>query len=132
MAISMPITLDGVTYPHIHFTSIKRSFSVLDGENAGRVMTGDMERDIIGTYYNYAVEVDADDRYPAEFDAFYQVISSPQDSHTIVVPYAQTTLTFRAYVSSGQDELDFMMDSQNRWGGLSFNFIAMSPQRRPA
>ena len=54
-----------------------------------------------------------------------------QDSHTIKVPYAQTTLTFEAYVTQGSDELDAMMDSQNRWGELSFNFIAMSPQRTP-
>lgn len=129
--VSMPITLDGQTYPHIHFASIKRSFSVLDGENAGRVMTGKMERDIIGTYYNYAVEVDADDRFPAEYDAFWEAISAPVDSHMLVVPYAQATLTFEAYVSNGQDELDFMMDAQNRWDGLSFNFIAMEPQRVP-
>lgn len=129
--ISLPIRLDGVTYPHIHITSIKRSFSVLDGENAGRVMTGEMERDIIGTYYNYSVEIDADDAFPVEYDEFFEAISAPQDSHTLVVPYAQTTLQFQAYVSNGQDELEYMMDDQNRWGGLSFNFIAMSPKRYP-
>ena len=129
--ISYPITLDGVTYPSIRIMSIKRSFSVLDGENAGRVMTGAMERDIIGTFYNYAVEVDADNIAPAEYDAFYDVISSPVDSHTLVVPYAQTTLEFEAYVSNGEDELEIMGDTFNRWGNLSFNFIAMAPQRYP-
>ena len=131
MAISMPITLDGTTYPHIHFMSIKRTFQVLDGENAGRVIDGAMDRDVIGTYYNYSVEVDSDDAAPEEYDAFYEQIFAPVDSHEIIVPYAQTTLTFRAYASNGQDDLEAMMDAQNRWGGLSFNFIAMSPQRRP-
>ena len=131
MAISAPIKLDNVLYPHIHILSIKRNFQVLDGENAGRVMTGTMERDIIGTYYNYSVEIDADDATPAEYDNFYEAITAPVDSHTIIVPYAQTTLTFQAYVAQGSDELDFMMSSQNRWGNLSFNFIAMSPQRTP-
>ena len=129
--ISYPITLDNVTYPHIHVVSIKRSFSVLDGENAGRVMTGKMERDIIGTYYNYSMEVDADDATPSEYDAFYETISAPNDDHTITVPYAQTTKTFKAYVTNGTDELGAMMQNQNRWGTLSFNFIAMSPQRTP-
>ena len=131
MAISAPITLDGITYPHIRFASIKRNFSVLDGEAAGRVMTGTMERDIIGTYYNYSVEINADDAYPNEYDDFYEAITAPTDSHLIKVPYAQTTLEFDAYVSEGSDELLFMMDAQNRWGGLSFNFIAMSPRRTP-
>ena len=131
MAISNPIQMDGVTYPHIHFVSITRSFQVLDGENAGRVMTGEMERDIIGTYYNYAVEIDADDATPQEYDDFFDAISAPVDAHEIIVPYAQATLTFLAYVTNGQDNLDMMMDAQNRWNGLSLNFIAMAPQRRP-
>lgn len=129
--ISYPITLDGVTYPHIHITSIKRSFSVLDGEIAGRVMTGQMERDIIGTYYNYALEIDPDDATPQEYDAFFESISAPVDSHIIVVPYAQETLTFNAYVTNGTDSLSIMMPNQNRWDGLSFNFIAMAPARVP-
>lgn len=129
--ISYPIAIDGVTYPHIHVVSVKRSFSVLDGQNAGRVMTGKMERDIIGTYYNYSMEIDADDATPSEYDAFYEAISSPDDSHTITVPYAQETKTYEAYVSNGTDELEAMMDAQNRWGNLSFNFIAMSPMRTP-
>lgn len=131
MAISYPITMDGTTYPNIHVVSLKRSFQVLDGENAGRVMTGDMERDIVGTYYNYAMEIDADDASPAEYDSFYEEISAPVDYHVLIVPYAQTTLTFNAYVTNGTDDLEYMMDAQNRWGSLSFNFIAMSPQRRP-
>lgn len=131
MALSYPVTLDGVTYPHIHIMSIKRSFQVLDGENAGRVMTGEMVRDIIGTYYNYAVEVDASSAYASEYDDFYDVISAPVDFHTLIVPYAQTTLTFQAYVSQGSDNLERMFDDSNRWGGLSFNFIAARPQRTP-
>ncbi len=129
--ISYPITLDGTTYQHIRVISIKRNFSVLDGPNAGRLMTGEMERDIIGTYYNYSVEVEADDATPAEYDTFWQTISAPVNSHVLVVPYAQTTLSFNAYVANGSDELLFMMSNQNRWGGLSFNFVAMAPQRRP-
>ena len=128
--ISYPITLDGTTYPHIHVTSIKRNFSVLDGPNAERMMSGEMRRDIIGTYYNYSMSIEAEDNYPGEYDAFYEAITAPVDSHRIVVPYAQRTLTFRAYVSQGSDELDIMMPSSNRWGSLSINFIAMEPQRR--
>lgn len=125
------LTIDNTTFPHIHFTSIKRNFEVLDGENAGRLMSGEMERDIIGTYYNFSVEVEADDNYPAEYDSFYQMISAPQPSHEITVPYGQTTLTFNAYVTQGADELLYMVNG-NRWGGMSFNFIAMEPQRRPS
>lgn len=129
--MKIPLTIDGVEYPHIHITSIKRSFSVLDGENAGRLMTGKMERDIIGTYYNYSCEVDPYDATPDEYDRFYEVISAPQDSHVIVVPYGQSTYTFEAYVANGDDELLDMFDESNRWGALTFNFVAMEPARTP-
>lgn len=127
--ISYPITMDGVTYSTIHVKSIKRNFSVLDGPNATRMQSGAMQRDIIGTYYNYSMEIDADSASRSDYDAFYQTISAPVDSHTIVVPYAQTTITFEAYVTGGADDLLAMEPSANRWGHLSFNFIAMSPMR---
>ncbi len=127
--ISFPITLDGVTYRTLHVTKLTRNFSVLDGENAGRVTTGEMVRDIIGTFYNYTVEIDPDAASREDYDAFYERISAPEDAHLLVVPYAQTTLTFYAYVSQGQDELTMMEDNANRWENLSFSFIAMKPQR---
>ena len=129
--ISYPITMDGVTYDTIHVTKLTRSFSVLDGENAGRVMSGGMQRDIIGTYYNYHVEIDADAASRADYDAFFYEISDSVDSHSLTVPFAQTTFTFEAYVTQGQDELLYMEQAANRWGNLSFDFIAMEPARTP-
>ena len=32
-------------------------------------------------------------------------------------------------MTQGSDELVFMEDEANRWENLSFNFIAMAPQR---
>lgn len=125
----IPLTLDGVSYPGLHVLSLNRSFSVLDGENAGRVMTGTMERDIIGTYYNYTMEIDADDASPDEYDAFYEIISAPQDSHALTVPYGQHLYTFQAYITGGDDALRMVFHNMNRWGGLKINFIAMEPAR---
>lgn len=125
-----PIVIDGVTYPHIYVLSLKRSFSVLDGDNAGRVMTGDMVRDIIGTYYNYSLEIDSDESDPDEYDRLYEVLSAPVDSHTITVPYGQGTLTYKAYATNGEDNLVKCYEELNGWNGLSVNFIAMSPKRR--
>lgn len=110
---------------------MKRSFSVLDGDNAGRVMTGDMVRDIIGTYYNYSMEIDSDESDPDEYDKLYEVLSAPVNSHTITVPYGQRTMTFKAYATNGDDNLIKCYEGINGWNGLSVNFIAMSPQKRP-
>lgn len=129
--MAVPIVMDGIEYPNIHVVSLKRSFQVLDGENAGRVMTGEMDRDIIGTYYNYACEIDASGADREEYDSFYEAISAPVDSHEITAPYGQGSINFRAYVTNGEDNLIAMYE-ENEWSGLSFNFIAMEPQRRPA
>lgn len=131
MAISYPIRLDGVTYQTLHVTKLQRSFQVLDGDGSGRVMSGDMVRDIIGTFYNYSVEIDPDGASREEYDAFYRNISAPVRSHQLEVPFAQETLIFAAYVTQGTDDLLDMTDDANRWGNLSFNFISMGPQRRP-
>ena len=130
--ISYPITLDGVVYPTLHVTKLTRNFSVLDSELSGRtVQSGVMQRDIIGTFYNYSVEIAPDAASRSDYDTFYEAISAPVESHTLVVPYAQTTLTFQAYVTNGSDELTMMEDAANRWENLSFSFIAMAPQRTP-
>ena len=124
--------VDGIKYPGVNVLSLKRNFNVLDGENAGRLMDGSMKRDIIGTYYNYSMELTSDYSDPAEYDALYEVLSAPVDSHTIVMPYGQSTLTFEAYIANGSDDLIHFRRDFNKWKNLSFNFIAMSPQRRPA
>lgn len=126
------LSLDGKAYPNLHVVSLKRSFSVLDGDNAGRVMTGAMKRDIIGTYYNYSMEIDPVSSDLAEYDEFYEAISAPVDSHVLTVPYAQTTLTFDAYVANGEDELVSKYDNRSEWQNLSVNFVAMKPKRTPA
>lgn len=126
------LSLDGKAYPNLHVVSLKRSFSVLDGDNAGRVMTGAMKRDIIGTYYNYSMEIDPVSSDLAEYDEFYEAISTPVDSHVLTVPYAQTTVTFDAYVANGEDELVSKNDDRSNWQNLSVNFVAMKPKRTPA
>jgi len=124
-------TVDGVAYPGVNVLSLKRNFAVLDGPNAGRVMDGSTKRDIIGTYYNYSCQVTSDYSDLTEYDRLYEVISAPVDSHEIVVPYGQGTLTFTAYVANGDDELIHKRPDFNKWNNLSFNFVAMKPQRRP-
>lgn len=127
------LIIDGVKYKGIRITSVKRSFSISDGENAGRLaVSGKMVRDVIGTFYNYQFTVDPSKAEPETYDDFYEVISSPVDFHTIVVPYAQGSMTFEAYVTAGDDTLiEICNDGNNRWGELSFSAIAMEPQRTP-
>lgn len=127
-------SVDGVEYPGVFVKSpIHRSFNVLDGENAGRTMDGRMQRDIIGTYYTYRLEFDSSLSDPEEYDALFEVLSAPVDSHTITVPYGQSSITFEAYVANGDDDLSrIYRNDAKKWDNLSVNFVAMDPQRRPS
>lgn len=125
------VSIDGKYYNiSVPEKGIKRSFSVLDTDNSGRSTAGDMIRDIIGTYYNYTIQFETKNLSRDEYDDLYETLSAPVDYHVITVPYGQTTLTFNAYVTAGDDTLKHTNRSGNDWSGLSVNFIAMSPQRR--
>lgn len=123
-------TVDGRSYNvTVPAGGLKRSGKVMDGDKAGRLQTGRMERDIIGTYYNYSLQIDTKNLDVTEYDDLFQALSAPVDYHTVTLPYGQSTLTFEAYVSNVDDVLKLMQDNRNLWGGLSFNFVAMEPQR---
>ena len=52
------IKLNGISFDaDVAISKYNRNFNVLDGENAGRVMTGRMVRDIIGTYLGHKLTV---------------------------------------------------------------------------
>ena len=124
----MELTVDGKKY-NVLVTSLTRNFQVLDGENAERTLSGTMIRDIIGTFYNYEMKLMPMVGKYGDYDALYQVLSAPQDSHSVVLPYGQGTMSFRAYVTAGQDNLIRKKPGEAYWTGLSVQFIAMAPQR---
>ena len=130
--MSTAFQVDGVSYNVlIPRDGLKRSGQILDGENAGRLQTGRMERDIIGTYYNYTLTIDTKGTSIAEYDALYEVLTSPTDCHRVVMPYGQGMIAFDAYVSGVEDGLIAAEPSRNIWGGMTVNFVAMAPKRRP-
>ena len=122
-------SVDGRTF-NVITSSIQRKASILDGENAGRMLSGRMQRDIIGTYYNYTLSIDPRLLSLADYDALYELLTAPVDSHRLVVPYGQGTLSFEAYISNAEDTLLQMAKGKNLWEGLKLNFVAMEPQRR--
>ena len=123
-----PLEIDGHSY-NVAVTGIKRKAAVLDGKNAGRVLSGRMVRDIIGTYYNYDVSFGTSLLSPTDYDALYELLTAPVDYHTIIIPYGQESLTYQAYVANASDTLRRMTENYNHWGDLTITFTAMEPQR---
>ena len=128
----MTIVMDQVTYHlPVKYETIGRSFHQDDRDIADYMLSGLYKRDLLGTYYDYAMEVEPDPQYPGDYDSFFEAITAPVDSHSLTLPYGQSTITFDAMVTSGSDLYRGQVAGFNRWGGLQVQFTAQKPQREP-
>lgn len=110
-----------------------RNFNVLDGDNAGRVMTGRMIRDIIGTYVGHKIKVFRRGGNYAGLDEFwaYLVEHSVDDSVMLEAADGQTTISYEAYYTSGTQDIESVSNGVNYWGEIEINFIPMEAQVVP-
>ena len=95
------------------------------------MISGLDERDLVGTYYDYSMTVEPEPGSEADYDAFYEAISAPVQSHSITMPYGQGTMTFDAMVYEGTDLYRGMVAGQRKWAGLQVTFSAKGPKRTP-
>lgn len=122
-------TIDGVGY-NVGVVSIHRTANIKDGPNADNALSGKRWRDVQGTFYDYTMEVSADGMSREDYDAMYEVISAPVDSHVLVAPYGQTTISFTAYIEVVEDDVLYM-DDGTAWGNLTVNLYAQEAKRKP-
>lgn len=122
--------VDGQTFSGVGVESLQRSARISDGPAADYMDSGDYQRDITGTYYDYTLIISAADMLTNEYDAMYEILTSPVDSHTVEMPYGASVLTFEAMIESVDDEL-IPMDAGTWWGNMILTFKAKSPQRVP-
>lgn len=119
--------IDGVAYD-VGVESVKRTAEIREGSNGGETLSGYVFRDIKGTYYHYTVVLSVVDMPVVDYDALYQVLTAPETSHEVTMPYGQSTITFDAGVYSANDVLE-LMEEENYWGSLEITMKAMKPQR---
>lgn len=122
-------TIDGVGY-NIGVESIARKARLSDGPNADNALSGYHWRDLQGTFFDYTFQLSADGMNRDDYDSLYEVLTSPVDSHTVVVPYGQTTLSYEAYIEVVEDTVEYMDDGAC-WGGLTVTFYAREPKKVP-
>lgn len=124
------LTLDGVTYRvRVVYDSLVRSFELREGPNAGDMLSDRHERDLLGTKYPYTMRVEPDPRYLDDYDALFQALSAPVDTHTVTLPYGSGAITYEAMVESGSDTYAGMLGGRQRWKGLTVTYRPVSLQR---
>ena len=117
----------------VAIVAYNRNFNVLDGDNAGRVMTGRMIRDIIGTYVGHKIKVFRRGNNYAGLDEFwaYLVEHSVDDSVMLEAADGQATISYEAYYTSGTQDIESVSNGVNYWGEIEINFIPMEAQVVP-
>ena len=116
----------------VAISSIEESFNVLDGENAGRVLSGKMVRDIIGTYIGHKVTF-FNGKSRADFDALWDYLIAHSVDASVLLEAAdgQSSLSYQAYYTSGTRSLRTAADGVNQWDEIEINFIPMDAQVKP-
>lgn len=78
------LLLDGQSYD-VDVLSIKRKAEFLD-KYAERTESGDLERELIGVYFNYQLKL-APSTNPTEYDRLWEKLTEAEEFHTVTVPY---------------------------------------------
>lgn len=98
-------------------------------ESLGITMDLKKHYDVRGTYYDYDVEFFTKNMNVVDYDNLYELLTLPQESHTVTLPYGQSTITFEAKVTVAQDDLLFKYTPKTKWGGIKVTFEALEPQK---
>ena len=118
--------IDGIGYK-IDVPSVKRTADFLD-KYAERTENGDLERELIGVYFNYKLQLGPGiDR--TEYARLWDKLTEPVEFHEVTVPDEDGDYTFTAYFSNVADELLRKVAERNYWKNLTVNFIAKKPAR---
>ena len=123
------IIVDGNYYDVILKHGIERSFELKQGELGGVAQTGREIPDILGTNYIYSMTVEPNRDDMDAYNAFYEKISEPVESHMVELPYGVTTMKFEAMILSGTDRLRRRDYRTLKWGELQIQFMPIEPQR---
>lgn len=117
----------------VAISSYNRNFNVLDGENSGRVMTGRMVRDIIGTYIGHKIRVFRRGDNYAGLDEFwdYLIEHSVDDGVMLEAADGQTSISYEAYYTTGSQDIERVVNGVNYWGEIEINFVPMDAQVKP-
>lgn len=130
------VKINGVSFDvGVAISEYEENFNVLDGDNSGRVMTGRMIRDIIGTYLGHTITFfnrgGADGN--AAFDELWNYLKAHSVDDSVVLEAAdgQDTISYEAYYTSGKRRIRQVVDGVIYWDELQVNFVPMEAQITP-
>lgn len=125
------IKVDG-QYFDIPLVSLKRRADFYD-KYAERTESGDLERELIGVYYNFDLTVGTSTDFGnTDYDAFWNKMTEPVEFHDFSIPTKTGYYEFCGYISNVSDEYKKILDNEAEFTGFTCKMTAKSPSRRPA
>lgn len=125
------LNIDGQKFD-VMLMKLSRSASILD-KYARRTMDGDLQREVIGTYYNYSLEFAYSDE-PTKYNLLWRKLSEPKEFHDIIIVDTVDTFYFKGYIANVKDNITYanpFNGYERRFDGLSCDLVAKLPARRP-
>jgi len=120
-------TVDGVQWSIP--CDIKRVSEVRPSDISGMLLDKSYFNDVLGTYMQYEITLIPDPGSMADYYALYELLNSPVDGHTFVLPYNDSTVTLAARVSQVSDVYVRMPNGAVYWKGVSFTITANNPTK---
>lgn len=128
------VKINGISFDvNVAISKLNRNFNVLDGDNAGRTTSGLMIRDVIGTYIGHKVTFFRKGNNYAALDQLwdYLILHSVDDSVMLEVADGQSSISYRAYYTSGSQDIEIVADGINYWDEFEISFVPMMAQKTP-
>lgn len=125
------LKIDGQRF-EVMLIKISRSASILD-KYAKRTINGDLQREIIGTYYNYSLEFAYNDE-PEKYDLLWERLTAPEPFHDIEIVDTKNTYSFKGYIANVKDNISYANPengNERSFDSLSCDIVAKTPSRRP-
>ncbi len=120
------ITIDGIDY-NVPISELALTADFLD-RYAQRTESGDLERSLIGVYFNQSMTFGFGNE-KGELGRLFDKLTEPVEFHDISVYTPMGKLDFKAYFSNIQTSMVKLRPNDSHWTGLTVNFIAKAPSR---
>ena len=123
--MSRYLIVDGVEY-RVGILKMKRKGDILD-KTANRTEDGDLHREVIGTYYNFSLEIRPGNDTEL-YDRLFWVLTEPVAYHMVQLPGQAEPI--KMYFGSVQDEVKYIdEDETTYYKDLTCNVVCKLPSR---
>ena len=108
---------------------IDRTAEIKASEISGMLLNKQYFNDVIGTYLSFDISLAVPRNRVPDYTKLYEILTDPDDAHTITVPYNEGTITITGRVEQVKDTFIRVNKVSNYWHGISFSFISNAPTK---